>query len=332
MHDSKVMPSERQIWIDVAKGVAIVLVVFGHALRGVEARGLIPEDIFLAVDRRLYAFHMPVFFALSGLFITSTLARMSPGRYLNSRLQRMVWPIVLWTYLFLLFKLLAGQAANTPVGIEDLLIWPFPGYLHLWFLWALFLLHAGLLLTRPLLQNGQMPWIVLISLFLVSCALVPIEKPDLIDHWAGQALRHAPYFLLGIIFGRLTIFEPRGPVFAIAAALGFVTLLTFHPMLNMRVLHLASSLALTTCFLVTVAYWGRGNGRITAGIAYLGSASMAIYLVHTIISAATREALLVLDQTSPWLHLGLGTLTGIVGPLVVLWLAQRWRLQKLLGF
>lgn len=49
------MEKERLSWIDVAKGIGIILVIYGHALNGQSFRYVI------------YSFHMPLFFLLSGL-------------------------------------------------------------------------------------------------------------------------------------------------------------------------------------------------------------------------------------------------------------------------
>lgn len=49
-------PPIRNQAIDIAKGVGIFLVVYGHTIKGTEFRTF------------LYAFHMPLFFVISGLF------------------------------------------------------------------------------------------------------------------------------------------------------------------------------------------------------------------------------------------------------------------------
>jgi acyltransferase len=49
------MEKERLSWIDVAKGIGILLVIYGHALNAQSLRYII------------YSFHMPLFFLLSGL-------------------------------------------------------------------------------------------------------------------------------------------------------------------------------------------------------------------------------------------------------------------------
>ena len=51
---------KRDITIDIAKGIGIVLVVLGHVL--------INSDI----NRLIYLFHMPLFFFISGIIFYST--------------------------------------------------------------------------------------------------------------------------------------------------------------------------------------------------------------------------------------------------------------------
>ena len=57
-------------WIDAAKGTGIILVVIGHTLRGLESANILSfVGDFGRVDAAIYAFHMPLMFMLSGLFI-----------------------------------------------------------------------------------------------------------------------------------------------------------------------------------------------------------------------------------------------------------------------
>lgn len=55
--------------IDIAKGLAITLVVYGHCYRGLVAAGYFSETRWLSVvDYCIYTFHMPVFFLYLGYF------------------------------------------------------------------------------------------------------------------------------------------------------------------------------------------------------------------------------------------------------------------------
>lgn len=53
------MLSNRVYWVDVAKALAIILVVIGHM-------GF-PEEVRTVI----YGFHMPLFFLLSGIFVST---------------------------------------------------------------------------------------------------------------------------------------------------------------------------------------------------------------------------------------------------------------------
>src|SRR4051794_36832842 len=60
-------------WIDTAKGIAIILVVVGHDLRGLMAAGILPRaGATEIIDGWIYAFHMPLFFVLAGFFVPHT--------------------------------------------------------------------------------------------------------------------------------------------------------------------------------------------------------------------------------------------------------------------
>lgn len=327
------MTEDRRDWVDAARGVAIVLVVIGHVVVGLYQRGIVSEALFAAVYQRIYAFHMPVFFAISGMFVTATLARATVPAFLRSRLKRLFWPMVLWTYLFIAMKVAAGSLANSPAAPEDLLVLPVPGYLHLWFLWALLLIQLSLLAARPLLVGGRFPPAALALLMAVGLVTALMPMTPMMAHWIGVALRAAPYFALGIVLGHLTPLErmPRGARLALAAV--FVLVVAAWPVLSgIRPLQLGLSMLLTLAFLAVLA--GLGNaapGRLAAGAVALGRASMVIYLAHTIFAAALREALAAVGITDVALHVALGTGIGLVGPLALLWLARQTRTAGLLG-
>lgn len=321
------MASARQDWVDAARGLAIILVVIGHAWRGIAERGLIPSGLFEAVDARIYAFHMSVFFALSGLFFTTTLARAGPASFVQARVIRLIWPMVLWTYLFLAFKLTAGSFANDPIGVDALLVSPFPGQLHLWFLWALFLQQIAFLTAKPLIRDGRFPAPVLAGLALLALALALMSWSETMLNWAGEALFFAPAFVLGILLGHeRSILTRIFPWLAFAVFAALLTVWTLLP--DVRALQLAGSLALTFLFMAVFAGL---NGKWPAWLVRLGIASMTIYLAHTIFSAAAREALIVLGIHDLSLHMLIGTAVGIVAPLLLLALARRTGTVKLLG-
>ncbi|WP_043367549.1 acyltransferase family protein, partial [Cupriavidus sp. WS] len=59
----------RDVWVDNAKGIGIILVVYGHVARGLHSAGIWSDATsFSFLDSAVYSFHMPLFFFLSGLY------------------------------------------------------------------------------------------------------------------------------------------------------------------------------------------------------------------------------------------------------------------------
>ena len=55
----------REVWIDYAKAIGIILVVYGHVARGLYSAGIdIPYELYVLIDSIVYSFHMPLFFFL----------------------------------------------------------------------------------------------------------------------------------------------------------------------------------------------------------------------------------------------------------------------------
>jgi fucose 4-O-acetylase-like acetyltransferase len=66
-NSKKGLPSTpRSLFIDVARGFAILLVVFGHSLEAVMNRPGVGDSLFI-IWKGIYSFHVPLFFVLAGL-------------------------------------------------------------------------------------------------------------------------------------------------------------------------------------------------------------------------------------------------------------------------
>jgi fucose 4-O-acetylase-like acetyltransferase len=322
----------RNVSLDVAKGLGIILVVIGHAWRGLESAGLIGNpDLFRVIDTLIYNFHMPLFFLLSGMtFEAWALKRPYPEATI-SRVTRLLWPLVLWSYLFAGARLAAGDAANTQVsGIESLLFFPLPPRDHFWFLWALFLQHLFVLaliraVGRPL---GSATWAALAAGVVLASSFTPVG----LNAWTVGALTYAGAFLTGLALGPNGL-PARGALAFALAATAFIGLqvLSFQlptSLLTSQVLGILLSLAFLA--LIRVASNSRPNAALHL-LAYLGVSSMGIYLAHTIFSAGIR-AVLGRFTSDLSLHMIAGTLIGIIGPLIIYAVIRRIGRPAWIGF
>lgn len=330
--DATAIPAARDLSLDVAKGLGIILVVIGHAWRGLDSAGMIGNpDLFRLIDTLIYNFHMPLFFLLSGMTFQSWALKRPTGEAALSRVTRLLWPLALWSYLFAAARLAAGDAANTQVtGVQSLLFFPLPPRDHFWFLWALFLQHLAVLallktLGRPL---PSATWAALAALLVLGSSFTPVG----LNAWTFGALTYAGAFLTGLALGPNGL-QARGTATLALAALAFAALQAFSfqltpSLLTSQILGIALSLA----FLVmTRAACSAGTGPTLRLLAFLGVSSMGIYLAHTIFSAGIRAVLGRLTQDLT-LHMIAGTLVGIIGPLVIYAIIRRIGRPAWIGF
>lgn len=324
-------PASRDLSLDVAKGIGILLVVIGHAWRGLDSAGMIGEPwLFQLIDRLIYNFHMPLFFLLSGMTFQAWALRRPVGEAAVSRVTRLLWPLVLWSYLFAAARLAAGDAANTQVsGIESLAFFPLPPRDHFWFLWALFLQHLAVLALIRFV-TGPLPapaWAALAVVLVVGSSFTPVG----LNAWTVGALTYAGAFLTGLALGPAGI-PSRGPGVAALAAALFVAVeassfwLPPH-LLTAQLLGIVLALA----FLAVIQSVASQDTTAVRAFAFLGVSSMGIYLAHTIFSAGTRAVLarVTHDLTA---HMILGTLAGIIGPLILYIVIRRVGRPSWIGF
>lgn len=322
-------PAPRLTWPDQAKGLGILLVVIGHVWRGLQAANLLPADgMFQTIDRLIYAFHMPLFFALSGLFFMGPLRR-APLVFLRSRLTHILWPLALWTWIYFAFKALAGSLANHPADWADFPLLPLPPREQFWFFWALLLvqiltylaLHATA--RRGALGHTRLACMTLLAFGLV---LVPFG-PFFPAEWFAPACRFAGYFALGLFLAPWLL-NAAGPSLPAVWAL-----LLFFAAEALALWLMPGSLfdVVPAIGAVLAVLLGLRSSPVMAWLEPLGRASAAIYVAHVLFSAALRILLVKLGVTSLPLHLVLGTLIGVLGPLVLMGLARRYRLGTVLG-
>ena len=316
-------------WIDAAKGIGIILVVIGHTLRGLETADVLSfEGGFGEVDEAIYSFHMPLMFFLSGLFIHKALPQ-SWFRYILKQAQRLVWPLVLWTYIFFLCKIVAGGAANNTVGWQNFPFIPLPPKAHFWFLWALFL---GFLIIKGVYTLGTVFKIQRLSWALVAAASLAFllfwQSCGLYSPWVQQAFVYLPYILVGMSL-RLLLFT--NPLFIFIVSLGGYLITLFTPLGGIAALHsfgvgVTISIAIVSVLAIISKYitW--------VWLLDIGRASMAIYLSHTIVSASARSLLLAVHVSDLILHIVVGIFLGILVPMVAFRSIKDERTLKIIGW
>lgn len=313
---------ERQSWPDLAKGVGIVLVVYGHVARGLMKAGILPAEGWTKlVDSWVYSVHMPLFFFLAGLFFLDSLGRQKPLGFLGGRVDSLVYPYVIWSLLQGSVEVLMSGQANGVARWDEVLNLAVPRA-HFWFLFDLALISVVGMLVYGLSRQPGWLGAVLLGTLLLHLGVGP----------AGEsAFIFSVFFAAGVFYG--TRSAPRPSASGALQALGLLLLALAvqylaHDRLGWRYyergpLGLAVS-AVSIAAVVACCQQAQGLGR-RLGLVQLGQASMVIYLMHVLAGSGLRVLLSRgLGLNDPGLHLLAGCLAGLLLPLLADRLLRRW--------
>ena len=89
---------ERNCTIDFLKCIAILLVIFGHCIQYGSGIAYCDNQIFFDnfLFKYIYSFHMPLFAAISGYLLYSSVQKYSLKEMVFNRFYRLLIPIISW--------------------------------------------------------------------------------------------------------------------------------------------------------------------------------------------------------------------------------------------
>jgi fucose 4-O-acetylase-like acetyltransferase len=290
-------PSDRarKVWIDFARGIGVILVVYGHVLGGLVRADLFPQGALASwMDYTLYTFHMPLFFFLAGLNVQHSLRR-GPKPFLFSKGWTIAYPYVLWSLvqggiiMLMICHVLAvllpnrtAMIAVAAIGLAAFMLLPVRPDLSLT-LHHLPFYVVGLYATRSVMAwqpRGGTGWTTLMLIALAFAAAVALGGN--ISGMDALGLASLPACVLGIA--------------------GVVVV----------------------CKLLAEARhrW----------LAAVGLMSMTIYVLHILAGSGIRIVMLKLHVPPlPWVYLLAGTAAGVMLPMLAHAVLQRLNLLAPLG-
>ncbi|UXH79502.1 acyltransferase family protein [Roseateles amylovorans] len=309
--------SHRADWIDVAKGMGIFLVVYGHVARGL-VNGGVPMDLwwFAHADALIYSFHMPLFFLLSGWFFVGSLTRRGPKDYLVGRVATVLYPYVLWSLLQGGVELLLSGWTSKPLAVGEVLALGWAPRAQFWFLYALFLMSLlALLLCFKQPRRG------VLALILLGGVAFALQRRD----WPmplALVSSHLLFFALGAWLGARRMSASAASRLLLAGALvsGVAVLWMQSQSVDWPKAFRLAAAVFGTCLvmLLAIALDARRRGAVLASF---GRGSMAIFLLHILVASGVRIVLLkVMGIRDPAVHLVAGVTAGMVVP----WCVWRW--------
>ena len=296
-----------------------VFVVVGHVNRGLIAAGLANAEsgrVLTRVDLYIYAFHMPVFFFVGGMFCQRLRSRPAAQGF-ASIVSSVVYPYFIWATIQTLLMLAIGKYTNGKATMDDLWKISTSPPMQFWFLYVYGILALSYLALSKIGSSRVGIAIAFVMLWLLGAYdALPWAR---VLNWIQF---YGLFFVVGDLSGDLVIkFFNRRPsrlpvaLFAILAflLLGAIFFLPRLPSWGMS----ATCAFLGIAGTLSIGYVLASDGLISV-LRSCGIYSLEIYVLHTIVSAAVRIGLVhVCGVRSLPIHLTVGILAGIVVPLVI---------------
>ena len=318
----------RKAWIDVAKGVAIFLVVLYHSTLYLGAAGMPGLPVIAKVPLEL--FPMPAFFVLAGL-VSSRTVTFGFGDLLRRRVLPMLYLYAVWSAIrFLFFLVMPGTIsnlgdlpANSIVTLALIFVWPSSSY---WFLYALALFTVGAWLIR------RTPAWIAVGAAAVLSAVVSSGMLQTGNVGWDRVLGLFFFYLVGIHFSkRITGWVQRGGTWTgPALLLAFAAFVAGAVLLGVRgvpgvalvgqLLALAAGFALAQLFTRSPA---------SAFLLHWGTSSLHIYLYHLFIIIPIAAIVAAIGWEAPrWAGLLIQvavTILAVLASLAIMWWTGRAR-------
>ena len=322
---SKVL--NRASWVDVAKAIGIVLVVYGHVARGLDASSIgLNSEAHVLIDSIIYSFHMPLFFFLSGLFFSKSFEKYKALGLTYKKIDTILYPYILWTLIQGVLNVSLSSYTNNDKVLEQVLTFWEP-YAQFWFLYTLFLLFLlSCIYFSALSQRYTLPLFIASALLYATSKQVTYPLPF---HFIAE---HYVFFVFGIWASKCNFKNFAGHTYVLwgSLILTLVAQYDFHVNQNFVYSDKGSYslfLALTSItFICSLSVFLAA--RSVKWLIVIGSSSMAIYLMHIIAGSGVRIILVKLfGITSIEIHLLLGLTAGIGLPLVAMKIFEKYNIR-----
>ena len=330
------MKPTRLSWIDYARGIAIILVVYRHVFEGLKESGIpVGKYIFLEyANIFLFSFRMPLFFIVSGIFLQASFKKRGFLQYVDTKARMILYPYFVWGFLYLTLQMVFTNYTNghpTPSSYLNLFylpreVGPF------WYLYALFNISVLYSFVRYVLKVPAIfnVLIGLICFYLSSFVYQENIKIGLLF----DILHNYIFFAIGDLVSKY-FFDKKNFVYFESKKL-LITMLI--PFLLAQGYFLYNNLSHNTAkymyvefyepaifliiviigcsFIMNLAFFLQKRNSFT-WLSFLGKHSLYIYVAHVIAFAGVRILLTnLLGVDNLLILLITGILAGIIFPLV----------------
>jgi peptidoglycan/LPS O-acetylase OafA/YrhL len=272
------MEGQRFNNIDIAAGIAIILVVFGH----MHFPELMKVKWYMDVREFVYKVHMPLFIFLSGFVAFLSASKVNfedSGNYwsfIGKKGRKFIPAYLFFGILAIALDIIIYHKSFHDItpALAALLLYPIKGSAG--FIWYLYVL-LGFYLITPLLTKLKQK--TLIALFIVSFLLTFVPLPP---HFSANLFgRYLFFFVGGALLYKYYeslkfLIQHYGWIFLYLFVLAGIVDFTVKPL----PVQLLSILFIMGILYLTLLNWGNMASKL---ISYIGRGSFAIYLLDSLV-------------------------------------------------
>lgn len=343
------MKIERVTYSDIAKGLVLLLVIFGHTFRESMREAYYWCDFSYLF---LYKFHGSALFLLSGVsyaIVAQKYKSLSPLQYLKKKAKSILLPwfsysVLIYIIFFAVSMIpalsgaLGDKGVVSPIEYLKLMLYNQNPYsFHLWYLNTLFFLSIFTFLIDKFLQENNARVLKLALIVTVPVIAATVAQPwHLVTKGFAYQL---PYFLIGTLINREAI-ESSNRKWMTAGLLSAVLLAIhtiFEPQYNVLtigkvvVFYIENILAvLVAVGIISLCYTFSNMLRFVQKV---GRNSMVYYLYHQPFCCAFLGAFLYDKLNFPVLPvIAVCMVVSIIVPYLISVIAKKTGLRKALGW
>lgn len=327
--------TNRILWIDYSKGIGIFLVVLGHLNRSfINANIMFNSPMIDFIDRWIYAFHMPLFFFLSGLFFYETIQKQSLNIFIIRKIKTIAYPYIIWSIFQGILQIKLKGVTNNQITWGNIFaIWYQP-IMQFWFLYSLFGLLIIYAIIFKIIKDKAITYFLLISIIFYVANWLNLPKFS----WSvlNSIWQYSLYFSLGVAIGKnnqiwQSLKNLSNFKLCILSLFGFfiLTLGVYLQWTNLSksplfaIIGVASVIALSI-FIEKLSQ----NFTLITQTNIWGLFSLEIFLIHTISSASIRiilQKLMFIDNVL--IHYIWGMLGGIYLPILFTLIIRHFQIK-----
>lgn len=311
------------------------MVCYRHCFDGLTNADLQTEGyiVFKYLNVFLFSFRMPLFFIVSGLFVTASLHKKGLNHYISDRFKIIFYPLLIWGAIQITLQLQFAPYVNVhrePIDYLNLIIYP-RKIEQFWYLNALFVVGLIYAFIKVKLKLTSLQHLAVALVFYgIGAYLHAIKTGAFIF---TDVFHYYLFFAVGDNISRFVLNKNNAKYFTelryvIPVFVMFLVTHYFFTKINLQhnqdyyIEHYMPLfflvVALTGCCFVVQVSFLLQKANVLKFLRVVGYHSLFIYVMHLIVLAATRAFLLhVLGFQSIPVLLCIGITMGITVPIII---------------